>query len=102
MEIKDVLADLDDFLKEQEPRLQSFLKKLKLAYENLWENHPQKKNLKLCIDYTENGEKSGITMDEFNSAIKALEKAWLVKDNSGEELWREINEIPWKVINITK
>jgi hypothetical protein len=45
------------------------------------------------IDYFENGEeKSWIKMNEATRLYHVLEDAWLIKDRSWEELWKQIQE----------
>lgn len=87
------LSEIEAFIASKEEWQQKFLNQLKLVYTNLRDNHPLKESMRKYIDYFENGEeKSWIKTNEAIRLYHILEDAWLIKDRSWEELWKQIQE----------
>ncbi len=93
MSYDEVLKQLDIIIDSNKDRMEKFLNQLKFVYTNLRDNHPLKDSMRKYIDYFENGEeKSWIKMNEATRLYHVLEDAWLIKDRSWEELWKQIQE----------
>ncbi len=87
------LSEIEAFIASKEEWQQKFLNQLKLVYTNLRDNHPLKESMRKYIDYFENWEeKSWIKTNEAIRLYHILEDAWLIKDKSWEELWKQIQE----------
>lgn len=92
MSAKDALEKLDNLIWQYEDFLSSYLKSCEFTYSNLSETSKFKILLFQYIQYIKLLDKSWISTQRFLEIHKILEDAWLIKDRSWEELWKQIQE----------
>ena len=89
----DIDSLTDEILGENyESERQQYIQQLKLKYQNLSDSNPHKKDLWKLISYYEYWEESWVTTNEFIELNNKLWRKWIIKDDSWEKLWQELND----------